>query len=225
MSVAVVSVIAPVAGIAKPQVGSIASQPAPADNLDYWLRRAQPAATQPVTTQPAARKADGFHRDDALPGVIELTDGSQLAGGIYTTREMPWKVWVEAKKRWRRVPPIAVLSITVQVVSERMELQWRWKETGAPEKVYTGRKYPFRRLLWRFRLIDGSVLTGAVKGQPIWIETRGKPVGPMLLSERVKGPVGAELKDLVHVERVVISRRMMDRALVAQAKRADKARR
>jgi hypothetical protein len=143
-----------------------------AGNLEYWLSRAKPTTTQPAATQPAAsqpaasqpapgspfRKKREFLREDALPGVIELSDGRQLPGGLYTTRERPWIVWSEPTKSWRRIPFINVLSITAVVAEERMELRWRWKGMGEPERVYTGTSYPFRRFRWRFRLLDGSGL-------------------------------------------------------------------
>ena len=118
---------------------------APATDLDYWLSRAKPvAATRPAaTTQPADTGAGSnpfksskrlFRRADALPGVIELSDGSQLPGGLYTTVEKPWIVWSEATKSWRRVGFLTLLSIEAVVEQERMELTWRWKGMGEPEK-------------------------------------------------------------------------------------------
>ena len=200
----------------------------PADDLDYWLRRGRPVpATAPgssVDKQPAnaspLRRKEGFRRDDALPGVIELSDGTQLPGGIFTTRNKPWVVWVAKKKRWRRIPPLCVLSITAVVVQEKMELKWRWKAMGEPEKVYTGEKYPFRRFLWKFHLIDGTYITGSVKGQPIWVETPDgtKTSGPFILHERSKGSTSQKLSDLIYVKKVVISRKMMEKVIKGQSK-------
>lgn len=193
----------------------------PASNLDYWLRRAAPAASQPTTG--VGEGVDPFTgdestRSDALPGVVQLSDGILLAGGLFTTREKPWSIFVEKNKRWRRVPFITVLSITAVVVEEKMVQEWRWKAMGEPERVYTGREYPTRRLLWRFRLIDGSAITGTVKGQPIWIRRSGKRVGPHVLHERSKGSMGQKLSDLVYVRKVYVSRRLMDKVIEYQRK-------
>jgi hypothetical protein len=98
-----------------------------------------------------------------------------------------------------------------------MKLRWRWKAMGEPEKVYTGKSYPFRRLRWRFRLADGSEITGAVKGQPLWIETSDTIHGPYLLQERARGKDGQSLAALVYVRKVVISRRMMKSVQAHQA--------
>jgi hypothetical protein len=156
------------------------------------------------------RREGGFLREDALPGVIEQSDGTLRAGGLYTTRQQPWIVYVAKEKRWRRIPFVAVLGIEAVVIEEKMELRWRWKAMGEPERVYTGEKYPTRRFLWRFHLIDDSYITGTVKGQPLWVERNGQRSKPMVLHERSRGKAGESLEDLVYVKRVIVSRRLME---------------
>ena len=212
-----------------------ASQPAkpkgPADNLAFWLNQGQ---TVP-TTRSAAKPASGeglpgahgernpFLRADALPGVLVDSQGRLLPGGVYTTRDKPWMLWSAEAKQWRRVPFITVLSITAEVLEEKQELKWRWKAMGVPERVYTGESYPYRQLTWKFRLIDGSELTGSVKGQPVYVELNGEKTGPFVLHERYKGPVGQKLDDLVHVRKIIISRRVMNQAIAHLAEKAKKA--
>jgi hypothetical protein len=192
------------------------------DNLDYWLQHAQPAASQPAASQPAASQPAQTQpasapsgeeaaaaRGEDLPGVVEFSDGKVLAGFIHTTPQEPWAVYVEGERRWRLLPPLAVLSITAVVDEERMEQEWRWAGMGQSEKVYTGRQYPFRRCRWRFHLIDGSEVVGTVKGQPFWVVAGGRRSGPYVLHERDKGPMGSTLAELVYVKRLIISRRAM----------------
>ena len=87
----------------------------PGSNLDYWLQRARAATSRAAATLPSGvnpfAAGDRFSRRDALPGAVELSDGRVLAGGVHTTRDRNWEVWVESEKRWRHVPPIVVLSI------------------------------------------------------------------------------------------------------------------
>jgi len=201
----------------------------PASDLEYWLSRAKPATSQPATKPQAGRGpfrgADTFTRPDALPGVMELSDGTLLAGGLFTTRDQPWLVWIAQTKRWRRIPFITVLSITAVVVEEKMEQEWRWKAMGVPERVYTGREYPTRRMLWKFHLIDDSYLTGAIKGQPLSVELGEKTTPPMVLHERSKGKMDQKLKDLVYVKRAIVSRRMMEKVrdhLAEEGKKPDR---
>ncbi|MBI5722569.1 MAG: hypothetical protein HZA50_01315 [Planctomycetes bacterium] len=194
---------------------------APASDLEYWLGQAKPPQTQPAASSTGKPGDDpgnpfgprqGSSRPDALPGVVELSDGRLLAGWLFTTAEKDWEVWVEANQRWVHVPFLAVSAISAVVVEEKMELFWRWKGMGEPERVYTGQKYPTRRLQWKFHLIDGSYVTGDVKGQPLWVEFDGRKSEPMIIQERSKGEVDTELKDLVYVKTVIVSRHMMDLA-------------
>ncbi len=190
------------------------------DNLQYWLGQAKPAATQPVrqaaaTSRPATQPLAAVPRDDAWPGAVELSDGRVLAGMCHTTRDRPWEVYVQAERRWRRIPPLAVLSITAVVREESYENQWRWGGMGTPERVYTGRRRPFRRLEWTFRLADDSEITGTVKGQPLWVDSGGNQAGPFVLHERDKGRLDSTLEELLYVKHVVVSRRAMQQVLAA----------
>ena len=212
------------AGGAKPPATKPAKPAKPKDNLDLWLTEDPDKGAGKGTNPDGGRNPFGqvlaVGRPDALPGVVELSDGRILAGGLYTTVEKPWVVFVQKESRWRRVPFINALSITAVVVSEKIELRWRWKAMGEPEKVYTGKKYPTRRFMWKFRMLDGSYLTGAIKGQPLWVQYGRKRHGPFVLHERSRGQDGQSLKDLLYVKRVIVSRRMMTEVLAEQAKAA-----
>jgi len=237
---------AAVCGVAMGLADESKTKATPASNLDYWLGQAKPidsAKTKPAENQSKPKAAPAknepaiqaeFRRDDALPGVVEFSDGRQLAGGIFTTRNKPLALWIPQQKRWLRVPIAAVLSISAVVVQQEMKLRWRWKEMGQPERVYTGKSYPFRRFEWRLHLADGSYIQGIIKGQPIWIETRGnsrgypansrgvatppvrverpqKTPGPFILHERAKGKTGQSLAKQIYIRKIVISRKMMDK--------------
>ena len=203
--------------------GAVLAQTAsrPGGNMEYWLGQSATAtASAPAggATASAAAGAPGqgisggrspdsepASRDDALPGALLLSDGRLLPGRLLTTRDRDWEVWVEAEQRWRHIPPVAVLSISAQVIEQGMDKEWRWKEMGSDERVFTGRERPIRRFLWRFRLIDGSVVTGAVKGQPLWVESGGQRHGPFVLQERSAGQFGQGLDELVYLQKAVIS--------------------
>ncbi|MCK4625244.1 MAG: hypothetical protein KAV00_08035 [Phycisphaerae bacterium] len=204
-------------GVSSPPSGSASK---PASNLDYWLSQTKPTTTSRPASRPSEvnpfGRTDRFSRSDALPGVVVLSDGKILPGGVFTTRDKDWEVWSALQKRWRHIPPIVVLSIRAVVVEEGMEKEWRWKEMGRNERFYTGRAQPVRRLLWRFHLIDDSYITGAVKGQPLWVESAGKRHGPFVLHERTKGKLDQTLDDLIYVKQVVISRRAMKETLKIQ---------
>ena len=190
-----------------------------ASNLDYWLNQATTAPTSRPDDEKDKPAGNPFSnknrppRPDAVPGVVEMSSGKQLPGWLYTTRDKPWVVFDPAMDRWRQIPFITVLSINAIVTEEKYELQWRWKGMGEPEKVFTGKKFPYRRFLWEFKLIDGSTVKGAVKGQPIWVRRDNKTTGPMVLHERNKGKIDVDLKDLHYVKKIVVSAKMRDAVL------------
>lgn len=193
------------------------AQDAPASNLDYWLRQAATAPADGAATAPAegganpfapAGPAGEFSRRDALPGAVVFSDGRIVAGGLYTTAGKDWEVWVEAEQRWRHVPPLAVRGIEAVIVAEEMEPEWRWREMGSDEKLFTGRQRPTRRLAWRLNLVDGTSIEGAIKGQPLWIETdAGRTL--VVLQERTRGEFGQSLEQLAYPRHIYFSRRVM----------------
>ena len=65
----------------------------------------------------------------------------------------------------------------------------------------------------KFNLIDGSTVTGAVKGQSIWVRWDDKTSGPMVLHERAKGKIDVKLKDAYYVKKIVVSTKMRDAVL------------
>ncbi|MCY2927399.1 MAG: hypothetical protein NT031_18570 [Planctomycetota bacterium] len=192
---------------------ALAAQSRPADDMEYWLGQAAPAATRPaeVNAQPAPAPQTRPAREDALPGVIELSDGSLTAGWLHTTRQKSLEVYQEGLKQWQQVPLLAVLSVQAVVKEEKMELRWRWKGMGEVEKEYTGAKYPFRRLAWRVRLIDGTTVEGVIRGQPLSIAPAdGGPPRTFVLAEQLKGADGQTLADLPYLRRAFVSRRLME---------------
>jgi len=161
---------------------------------------AVPPADRPANPfGPPAR--GGPTRADAVPGYVELSSGLKVPGYIYTTRGKRLKVYNIRRQVYEYIPLPAVKSIEVVVEWEREEKQWRFKEAGNPEKVYTGRSYPVRSLAWRLTLRNGHQVVGHMLGEPIYAEHNGKRER-FILHQRDKGPLDTTLKDLVYVRRV-----------------------
>jgi hypothetical protein len=174
-----------------------------------------PDAAAEDDAQPAAAEAEAAprspfggsqigRRSDALDGVVELSSGAKVPGRIYMTRGQDLLVRETPKTAWQRVPPAALASIVARVDWERMDRQWRFKTAGNPEKVYTGKTYPNRRLSYVLTLRDGKRIEGRLKGVPLYVEPGDGAKKPQLfvLHERQKGRVGQKLKDLVYVAAV-----------------------
>lgn len=144
-------------------------------------------------------------RKDAVPGAITLSDGRVLPGRIYTTRAKRLKVFNLAEQRYEYVPVPACVRIEAVVEWERIDREWRFKEAGNPEKVYTGRTYPLRMLAWRLTLRNGHQITGHILGQPLYV-TEGGAAERWILHARHKGPMGGSLEALTYIRRVDLGR-------------------
>ena len=83
-------------------------------------------------------------REDALPGFIELSDGSIHFGRVYMTRDKRFKIYDSKLQRQREIPLAKIRQIECKVDKEWEEREWRFKELAKDEKLYTGRSYPAR---------------------------------------------------------------------------------
>lgn len=146
-------------------------------------------------------RGDVLARRDAVPGYIELSSGRKVPGKICTTRGRRLKVFNLERGAYEFVPVAALDRIEAVVEWERVEREWRFKEAGNPEKVYSGREYPARKLAWRLTLRNGHVITGHILGQPLYVAREGEPER-WLLHDRQKGDVGTTLDALLYIRRV-----------------------
>ena len=126
------------------------------------LSAAALSAAEPPTINPfGAPASEGqAERDDAVPGCLELSDGSLHPGMIYLTRDKRLKIYDDRLERQREVPLQAVKRIDCKVKKEWMEKEWKFKETTSDEKILTGRSYPAREYLHTITLGDGRTITG-----------------------------------------------------------------
>lgn len=152
-------------------------------------------------------------RDDAVPGYLELSDGSIHIGNIYMTRDKRLKLYDESHQRQREIPLRAVREIECTVQKEWMEKEWKFKELALDEKMVTGREYPSREYVHTVTLQDGRTISGPLAEilyvQPFTQSTEGpaayRPdVQPerFFLHKRDKGEVGTTLKSLKYVKRI-----------------------
>lgn len=184
-------------------------------------------AEEPPAINPFGSPAS--EREDAVPGYVELSDGQIIAGKIFMTRDKRVKIYDQEMQRQREIPLNRIKEIQCVVVSERMEKEWRFKETAADVKEYTGRTYPAREYTHRVTLADGRTLEGPLSEvlyvQPDPGETaRGgyRPeIEPLrfILYKTHKGPVGTDLKSLVYVKSVKLGEEAYKEGVKKMAKR------
>lgn len=163
---------------------------------------------------PFAPTKEAVYRKDAVAGCIELSDGTKRPGRIYTTRAKRLKIYNLKRKIYEFVAVPACKRIEGVVEWERLDREWRFKEAGNTEKVYTGRAYPLRMHSWRLTLRNDHEILGHILGQPLYVVHDGK-AERFILHKRDKGPKGAKLEDLVYVRRVVLGQEAYNEALEA----------
>jgi hypothetical protein len=205
-------------GLADELVRAAASQPG---NLVATSRSDRGEVNRTgATSKPASPLQQiAVDRDDIMPGYLELSDGTICPGQIFTTREKAWSVYDATASVYRRIPPTIVRQIDAIVVWERDEKDWRWKENGSDEKVFTGRSYSARLTNYAFILVDGQKITGSVQ-QPIYVRRGdGDPV-QFILHERDKGPLDSKLPQLIYVRHVFLGKEALTRGEALAAKRS-----
>jgi hypothetical protein len=143
----------------------------------------------------------GVSRKDAVPGYIQLSTDLKVPGYIYTTRAARLKVYNLDREVWEFVPVPALKSIDATLEWERMDKEWRFKEAGNPEKVYSGREYPVRKVQYVLTLLNDYKIRGHILGQPLYV-ARDDKADRFLLNDRSKGAMGETLPSLKYIKHV-----------------------
>jgi hypothetical protein len=188
-----------------------------------------PPALQPFAAQPSQQ------REDALPGYIELSDGTIHPGRIYLTRDKHLQIYDESIQRQRETPLESVEQIECSVKREWLEKEWKFKETTNDEKMFTGRTYPSREYLHTITLQDGRKISGPLscviylkpqkslstpKSDIVKQEEEDVQTKPerFFLNKRNKGEPGDSLDSLVYVKRIRFGKNALEEGLTQAAK-------
>jgi hypothetical protein len=175
-------------------------------------------ADEPPTINPFGQAPS--QREDAVPGCIELSDGSIHSGLIYLTRDKRLQVYDEKLQRQREVPLQAVKQIDCTIKKEWLEREWKFKETTNDVKMYTGRHYPTREYLHTITLKDGRTISGPLSAI-VYVQPQQQSLGRsedqqseperFLLNKRNKGEVGQDLKSLFYVKRIKLGKEAIEK--------------
>jgi len=171
----------------------------------------EPAALNPFSGPGGSALGE---REDALPGFIELSDGSIHFGRVYMTRDKRFKIYDSKLQRQREIPLGKIKQIECKVDKEWEEREWRFKELAKDEKLYTGRSYPAREYSCVVTLQDERTIAGTIMNSLLYVQPgeMGAPkpgqLRPQkeperyLLHHRDKGEMGQTLKQLLYVKLV-----------------------
>ncbi len=169
-------------------------------------RGQEPPALNPFGT-PAEQ---GQRRDDAVPGYLELSDGTIHPGRLYLTRDARLKIFDDERKQFREIPWKAVKRIDGIVVKEWLEEEWRFKENASDEKYSTGRTYPAREYTHKITLQDDRTIRGPLSGIVyVLADPAGEPERH-LLHKRDKGEPETSLKSLVYVRSIRLGEKALE---------------
>ncbi len=163
-------------------------------------------AQDPPSLNPfsAPKNPNQTTRDDAIPGYVQLSDGSTHPGQLYLTRDARLRIYDAASQRQREVPLTAISSVDCRIVKEWLEPEWRFKENANDQKFYTGRSYPAREYNHVITLNDGRTLSGPLSAIFYVEEQPGQKPTRFLLHKRDKGEVGTDLKSLLYVQKIAL---------------------
>jgi len=172
-----------------------------------------------------------------VPGAIYLSDGRILVGGVRLTPGRPLRLFDPVRKRHLRVPLDALREIRMAVLKVRVEKEWRFKYSGDPTKVYTGKTYPRLDYEVTFLFRDGGKVVAHkedLPGAPIYIlpeATAGgnkpspvpgqpprKPLMFLIQGHEV-GKVGQKAEEVLHIVRVALGEEAQSAARAELEKR------
>jgi hypothetical protein len=161
-------------------------------------------------------------RDDALPGYLELSDGTVHPGRLYLTRDARLKIFDDQQQRQREVPLSAIKRIDSTVQKEWLEKEWRFKENANDEKVYTGHSYPAREYVHTITLKDGRTIKGALSGI-VYVQPEEGEAERYIFHKRDKGELDTDLKSLLYVRSVRLGEDALEEGKEKAVKRGARA--
>jgi hypothetical protein len=108
-------------------------------------------------------------------GTVELSDGTRAEGWLSLAPGRPLEVFDLEAEEWREFAIDEILGLRATPRKEELEREWRWKEYGKDEKVYTGRAYP-KRWLDHELVLGSDDEEGGMPGERIRCHVRGAAV-------------------------------------------------
>ena len=189
------------------------------------------SAQEPPPINPFGSKTT--QREDAVPGYLELSDGSIRPGQIYLTRDKRLIIADEQLQRQREIPLSAVKQINCTIKKQWMEKEWKFKETTKDEKMYTGRSYPVREYEHTITLHDGRTVSGGLSAIVYVQPADNNPaksdasrseskVEQYILNKRNKGEIGEDLQSLVYVKSIKLGKEAFEEGKQKAAEKGKK---
>jgi hypothetical protein len=162
-------------------------------------------AEEPKPVSPFAPNVQAPPRTDARPGVATMSDGKIAKGLVMFTRGRKLEVFEETKQKWHAFDLADISRLDNEVVKEEKEREWRFKEGGNDEKVFTGRVFIDHKYRLMVTLADGKTkVSGRVRGTVFYVQATGEEPQRYFLHSDFRGAFGGDVKDLVYFKSLVL---------------------
>jgi ribosomal protein L7/L12 len=144
-------------------------------------------------------------RADALPGKLVLSDGKELRGKLYLTRDKQLELFDTKRQEWNKLDLKELSKLEISVEKEETVKEWRWKEAGSDVKVDTGRTKVDRTYKCAATKADGKKIEGHLRGTVIFVkESEDADPKRFFLLWNSPGDFDQKPEDLVYVKAVVL---------------------
>lgn len=169
-------------------------------------------AEEPKPVSPFAPNVQAPPRTDARPGAITMSDGKVTKGLLMFTRGRKLEIFEEARQKWHALDLADISRMDNEVVKEEREREWRFKEGGNDEKVYTGRVFIDHKYRMNITLADGKTkVSGRIRGMSLYVQPTGEEAQRILLHSDYRGQFGGDVKDLVYFKTLVFDAPLPDK--------------
>ena len=139
-------------------------------------------------------------------GVIHFSNQEKLEGAISLTPGKRLLLRTPKQRRPLEVSLSDVAQIDVKVTRRQVLKEWRFKEEGSPEKMYTGQTYPRLDFGLVVSFTDGKKLEcTVVKGTPIRVDVDDGKRRRVVLQNYMTGKIGQLPDDLVYIQKIVLA--------------------
>lgn len=158
------------------------------------------------TTPPAAIRSSAPAASGSRWGYAILSDDTRHDGLVGTTRDKPIRIYDRAKSAFRDIAFDKIESIEQAPDRAWLEQEWRWREGGSDEKIFTGRFYRAAEFRTILHLKTGEQITGDAVA-PILVKA-GDTLFRLELHKRFKSDQPApkdELKPLLYIRKLVLT--------------------
>ena len=137
-------------------------------------------------------------------GTMYMSDGDKYEGWVHLTPGRRLRFFDKTSKKAVHYSLRQLRELKVRVVASRVEKEWRFKAGGNDLKVYTGKQYARKDLAATVVMKNGETkdLEIALGMRVYLVPDKGKRKR-FILQPYMRGPQGSELKDVVHISRIV----------------------